>query len=243
MRSGEPIAVRWNNQLPSAHLLPIDRTLHGADMGAPTSGRRAPAQRESSADERRPSGSVVHQRIRQRRCGVRPGVQDLHPNDQDATTLWYHDHAIGITRLNVHTGLAGLYLIRDEQEDALNLPKGKYEIPIFIQDRRFNADGSMFFPVRDWEDADPRVPPIWSPEFFGDTITVNGKVWPFLEVEQRQYRLHCQRPERALLSHDAARGFGTGTLPFTTQIGADQGFLPRPVVVNDILSARPSVST
>ena len=64
-------------------------------------------------------------------------------NNQRPTTLWYHDHAIGITRLNVYAGLAGMYIIRNEEENALNLPAGKYEIPLLIQDKSFNEDGSL----------------------------------------------------------------------------------------------------
>ena len=88
-----------------------------------------------------------------------------YPNDQPATTLWYHDHALGITRLNVYTGLAGLYIIRDEVEGDLNLPSGPYEIPLMIQDRSFNANGSLFYPVQEPDDRE--VPPVWIPSSLG----------------------------------------------------------------------------
>ncbi len=102
-------------------------------------------------------------------------------------TIWYHDHAMGITRLNVVAGLAGFFLIRDDVEDSLNLPKGvgKYEIPLVIQDRIFNPDGSLFYP----DTGVTPVHPKWVPEFFGDVALVNGKVWPYLSVEPRKYRL------------------------------------------------------
>ncbi|MFL5409968.1 MAG: multicopper oxidase family protein [Myxococcales bacterium] len=121
-------------------------------------------------------------------------------NDQRATTLWYHDHALGMTRTNVYTGLAGFYLIRDAYEKSLNLPGpyGKYEIPIVMQDRSFNSDGSLFYPdSRVFFDGftGPYIPtpgsdisPIWNPEFFGNVMTVNGKTWPKLNVEPRKYR-------------------------------------------------------
>ena len=121
-------------------------------------------------------------------------------NDQRATTLWYHDHALGMTRTNVYTGLAGFYLIRDTYEQSLNLPGpyGKYELPLVIQDRSFNTDGSLFFPdSRVFFDgfAGPYIPtpgsdisPIWNPEFFGNVMVVNGKTWPKLNVEPRKYR-------------------------------------------------------
>src|SRR5439155_1151403 len=112
-----------------------------------------------------------------------------YPNDQAATQLWYHDHALGATRLNNFAGLQGVYLLRDRVEDSLNLPDGDFEIPLTIQDRFFTANGSLLYPVEDnGGDPDPRVPPVWIPEFFGDTLLVNGKVWPVLEVEPRKYR-------------------------------------------------------
>jgi bilirubin oxidase len=130
-----------------------------------------------------------------------------YPNDQRATTLWYHDHALGITRLNVYAGLAGFWLIRDAIEDGLNLPgpspklgdapgTAYYEIPIGIQDRSFNEDGSLFYPdSRAFFDGyegpyypETDVAPIWNPEFFGNAIVVNGRTWPYLEVEPRLYR-------------------------------------------------------
>ena len=70
-----------------------------------------------------------------------------YPNDQQATTLWYHDHALGVTRLNLYAGLAGFYLIHDEHELCLDLPKGKYDIPLMIQDKTFKEDGSLFYPA------------------------------------------------------------------------------------------------
>lgn len=68
-------------------------------------------------------------------------------NDQPASTLWYHDHSLGVTRLNVYAGLAGFYLLRDESEPELDLPGGEYEIPLVLQDRTFNDDGSLFYPT------------------------------------------------------------------------------------------------
>ena len=112
-----------------------------------------------------------------------PPIHARYPNDQAATTLWYHDHALGITRLNVYAGLAGFYLIRDAEEDALNLPSGPYEIPLLIQDRNFGAMGRCSI-LR----AKNGTHPMWMQEFFGDMICVNGKAAPFLEVEPRKYR-------------------------------------------------------
>jgi spore coat protein A, manganese oxidase len=138
-----------------------------------------------------------------------------YPNSQRASTIWYHDHALGMTRLNVYAGPAGFYIIRGGASDQVRDQRtGKkavlpgpapalgdapgttyYEIPIAIQDRSFNADGSLFYPSsREFFDgATEYIPstdlsPIWNPEFFGNTIMVNGNTWPFLSVEQRRYR-------------------------------------------------------
>jgi len=144
----------------------------------------------------------------------------LFENKQEATTLWYHDHALGITRLNVYAGLAGFYLIREKQGDKktdYNLPEGKFEIPIVIQDRSFYTDGSLAFTnVGD----NPEVNPYWSPEFFGDTITVNGKVWPNLNVEHCMYRFR-------LLNGSNARfyNFSFSNKMSFYQIGTDGIFL------------------
>ena len=161
-----------------------------------------------------------------------------YPNQQPPTTLWYHDHALGITRINVMSGLAGFYLLRDSWEftpDAVTLkrplPFDNYEYPIVIQDRSFNVDGSMWFPKIG---LDPMVHPYWQPEFFGNTIMVNGKVWPNLNVEQALYRFR-------LLDGSNARFY---TLWFQVkpanpllnpppltfyQIGTDGGYLSAPV--------------
>jgi bilirubin oxidase len=152
-----------------------------------------------------------------------PGTATFkYPNDQPATTLWYHDHALGMTRLNVYAGPAGFWLIRGGPYDKElgyvapgvgDSPLGEYtEIPIVIQDRSFNADGSLFYPDNRafFEGLNvpstvpfldiPYIPdlgcdglisdvsPIWNPEFFGNMMVTNGFTWPTLDVEQRRYR-------------------------------------------------------
>jgi len=152
-----------------------------------------------------------------------PGtVSFKYPNDQPATTLWYHDHALGMTRANVYAGPAGFWLIRGGLNDidlgyvapgVGDSPLGEYtEIPIVVQDRSFNADGSLFYPdnraffeVLNVPSTVPYldipfipdlgcdglisdVSPIWNPEFFGNMMVVNGFTWPKLDVEQRRYR-------------------------------------------------------
>jgi bilirubin oxidase len=169
-------------------------------------------------------------------------------NDQSAATLWYHDHVIGMTRLNVYAGLAGLYLLRDPMEPA-GLPTSAYEIPLVVQDRSFNRDGSLFFPPRRgfFEASDPAHAgddvraPIWNPEFFGNTIVVNGRTWPTLAVEARRYRLRIlngsdSRVFLLKLATDPLARPGTAAVPFW-QIGGDGGFLPKPVRLDQLMIA------
>ncbi len=210
------------------------------------------------------TGSAYHELARQaRRRGAlwRPGsaVAD-YPNDQRATTLWYHDHTLGMTRTNVYSGPAGFFLVRggpdDDVRDARtgrravlpgpapapgDRPGTRYrEIPLAIQDRSFAEDGSLFYPSsRAFFDvfAGPYapatdVPPIWNPEFFADTLVVNGVTWPYLEVEARRYRFRilngCQ-------SRFLVLALSTGT-PFW-QIGSEGGYLPEPVRLERLLVA------
>jgi len=153
-----------------------------------------------------------------------------------ASLLWFHDHGLGATRLNVFAGLAAAYLLRDEfdtgtEPDPIGIPGGAYEIPLVMQDRQFNLDGTFLYPTSD-------VPGlIWIGEYFGNVMLVNGKVWPFLEVEARKYRFRILNGSNARFYHLqlVAEG-GSGVLPFV-QIGADEGFLPRSVQLTDLLIA------
>ncbi|MDH3252404.1 MAG: multicopper oxidase domain-containing protein, partial [Ignavibacteria bacterium] len=167
-----------------------------------------------------------------------------YPNTQEAATLWFHDHVLGATRLNVYAGMAGFYFLRGgATEDALslpgwsgdglvqandrvtNLPIGTPylpEIEIVIQDRMFDNTGKLYFPNLP---TNPLVHPTWTPEFVGDIITVNGKTWPYLSVAPRRYRFR-------LLNGSNARfynlSFPKGG-PTVTQIGTDGGFLDAPL--------------
>ncbi|MGH8937954.1 MAG: multicopper oxidase family protein, partial [Actinomycetes bacterium] len=180
-----------------------------------------------------------------------------YPNDHRAATLWYHAHTLGMTRVNVYAGPAGFYLVRGGPDDqvidsrfgtkavlpgpapALGDPPGLayYEIPIAVQDRSFNDDGSLFYPdSREFFDGatadDPGfipvtdLSPIWNPEFFGNMIMVNGNTWPFQTVEQRRYRLRflngCQS-RFLILDFNNIPGVEVW------QIGNEGGFLGAPV--------------
>ena len=151
-------------------------------------------------------------------------------NDQEATTLWYHDHAMGITRLNVYAGLAGFYLLRDqydtgEPDGPIGLPTVPYEIPLVIQDKMFNWDGTLAYPLGEFGS-------IWAPEFFGDVATVNGKVWPNLNVERGLYRFRILNGSNARVYSLRLSG---GQMMF--QIGAEGGLLNAPVVLNQLIIA------
>jgi bilirubin oxidase len=180
-------------------------------------------------------------------------------NSQQPATLWFHDHTLGMTRLNVYAGPAGFYLLRG---GAWDLPVGTlpapasgsgtatYEIPLAIQDRSFTADGAFFYPPsRTFFDdfAGPYIPesdvsPIFNPEVFGTTIVVNGRTWPLLEVEPRRYRLRllngCSSRFLILKLVSDPRGPRPvpPALPFD-QIGSDGGFLASPVTVDQLLLA------
>lgn len=271
-----------SNPLPYQGPVPLVTHLHGAHVDAISDGYpeawnlplalnipRGYARTGSNYASVRPTlpGSAVYE----------------YDNSQEATALWYHDHTLGMTRLNVYAGLAGFWLIRDQVEEGLNLPgpapvlgedpngdpavRAKLrEIPILIQDRSFNADGSFFYPAKRafFEGLEPDqlnidfipaegpngmsdVAPLWNPEAFFNTMTVNGATWPIFEVEPDQYRLRllngCNSRFLILkLATDSSPGDGSiddGDLairpdPFH-QIGSDGGLLPNVATQSQLL--------
>lgn len=233
-RSGVPIKVKWFNNLPDRHFLPIDTTVDGADI--PTNpevrtvihlhGGHVPAASDGYPTEWFAPG------------GSSPVID--YPNNQGASTLWYHDHAMGITRLNVMAGLAGFYFIRDSVEEGLNLPSKDYEVPLVIQDREFNKDGSFDYPTEisgaggmgsSMSSSDLPKPTI-VPEFFGNFILVNGKAWPYLEVEPRKYRFRVLNGSNSRFYH---LSFSNGASFY--QIGTEGGFLNKPVQLKKLTLA------
>jgi len=217
-RSGDGLLVEWVNELPHQHFLPIDYRLHGAEADKPqvrTVAHLHGAKTRPESDGY-PEDWIV------------PGKSALYhyPNQQDAAMLWYHDHAMGINRLNIYAGLFGSFFVRDAAEDALNLPSGKYEVPLALFDRLLTPDGQLYYPVYD----KPEAP--WVPEVFGDAILVNGKLYPYLEVEPRKYRFRVLNASNGRFYHLA---FQNG-LEFH-QIGTDQGLLPAPVPLKSFLIA------
>jgi len=217
-RSNQGVIVEWVNELPDRHFLPIDHTLHGAEANLPAvrsvihlHGGKTPPESDGYPEQW---------------CVPGKSATFHYPNRQDAATLFYHDHTMGINRLNIYAGLQGMYLIRDEAEDALKLPRGKYEIPLLIYDRFLLPDGQLEYPVS----PNPKAP--WVPEVFGNAILVNGKLFPYLEVEPLQYRFRIMNG-----SNGRFYRFSLGKLLPFQQIGTEQGFLPAPVSAQRVVMA------
>src|SRR6266568_6727216 len=222
--SGTPLDVSYTNALPLIYpeWIPVDTRLtplgnqvramthlHGAFVAGTSDGNPAIT----------PDGFGLGQ------------TQTTHyPNEQPATLLWFHDHALGATRLNVFAGLAAAYILRDQYDtgsepNPIGIPGGAYEIPLVIQDRQFNPDGTFLYPTSD-------IPGVtWIGEYFGDVMLVNGKVWPFLDVEPRMYRFRILNGCNARIL-----SLGLGGVPMW-QIGAEGGLWDKPVAVRDLVLA------
>jgi spore coat protein A len=216
-RSGEDVLVEWANDLPQQHFLPIDYRLHGAKDNPPVRmvshmhGARVPPDSDGYPED-----------------WFVPGKSRLYhyPNQQEPAMLWYHDHAMGINRLNVYAGLFGVTFVRDKVEDNLNLPSGAFEIPLTIFDRMITPQGQLYYPVS------PKPDEPWIPELFGDAILVNGKLLPYCEVAPRKYRLRLLNASNARFYHLTLQN----GLAFQV-IGNDQGLLPAPLPAKKIALA------
>lgn len=252
VRRGRPIRVHWRNLLPATHLLPVDRTANMSSVPDVRTVVHLHGSRSHPASDGHPNAwftpeGAAQTRGPQYRADSQQSETYDYPNDQRATMLHYHDHALGVTRLNVHAGLSGLYVIRDDFEDALiaaGLPSGPHEIPLVLQDRILSTSGPAFFYPSQYDREDlgpgkyrPLPEPSLIPEFFGDAALVNGKAWPYVDVEPRAYRLRIlngspSRFYRVRLVESDARGDtlgGTAPGPAMVQIGSDGGFLAAPV--------------
>ena len=261
---GIPVQVTWINNISSPHMLPVDPTLHWANPNNdPEPTGPFPSYPPGYPEMQSPVPLVTHlhgAEVQSYSDGVPTQwftydglhgsdyytLKDTNPNSavyyypnmQQPTTLWYHDHALGITRINMMSGLSGFYLLRETNSSidyvADLLPKGKYEMPIVIQDRTFSADGSLYYPQNG---INPDVNPYWNDAFLGNTIVVNGKVWPNLDVDKGQYRFRILDSSNTRIYSLSFVNMQTGeTLPIV-QIGTDGGYLKSSVTVDKFIIA------
>jgi FtsP/CotA-like multicopper oxidase with cupredoxin domain len=269
-RRDEPLEITWENQLFNLpHLLPVDTSFHWAynqpgyerysiaRNGVPVVTHLHGGHSDSAADGIPQAFFSPGWAVRGPHWGNRKFV---YQNDQGAGTLWYHDHALGLTRLNVYAGLAGFYILHDDfdtggADNAYGLPHGPYELAYAIQDRMFTAEGQLFFPAYPgdpfWDDfitdegvTDAPIPSGLA-EFFGDHMMVNGLAWPKAEVEPRRYRVRLLNGTdsrfmilrlRPTDIHATTLDGAGAPLPFTV-IGGDQGFVPQAAEVDELLIA------
>jgi spore coat protein A len=227
---GRPIEVVWENRLPTRHLFAIDPHIHGAMP--PTPAVRTVPHLHGSRSESQSDG------LPEKWFTPEQSALYRYPNSQQAATLWYHDHALGITRLNVYAGLSGFFLLRDDVERSLNLPAGDYEIPLILQDRTLDDQGQLVYaPTMD--DAVRLPPGVWGPMFFGELPIVNGAVYPHFDVEPRPYRLRLLNGSNSrflnIFFNLAKHVTDIPSLVAVHQIGSDGGLLPAPVKVNKLL--------
>ena len=226
-QSGTPLDISYTNRLPLTYpdWIPVDTNLTplGNQVRAMTHLHGAFVAGDSDGNpEVTPNGFGFGD------------TQTVHYTNQlpqmPATLLWFHDHALGATRLNVFAGLAAAYILRDQYDTGLEpnpigIPGGAYEIPLVIQDRQFNPDGTFLYPTSDIEGV------TWIGEYFGDVMLVNGKVWPFLNVEPRLYRFRILNGCNARILNLDIGG------PNFWQIGAEGGMWDIPVPVKHLVLA------
>ena len=201
-RSGRRVVVRQKNELP----VPVSTHLHGGVT---------PPESDGYPTDLVPPG----------------GHKDyVYPNEQRASTHWYHDHRMDFTGPQVWRGLAGFYLVRDEAEDALTLPKGEKDVPVMIADRLFAEDGSFYYPSLDSSlTGEPGVLGAYGDGVLGDSVLVNGAVQPFFEVSNTRYRfriLNASNARQYELALDSGRPL--------VQVGSDGGLLSAPQTLRRI---------
>lgn len=231
-RANRPVVIKYINQLPTDRASfplkdAIDDTIPGADV--PTGAAIPHFHGGHSAA--RFDGTPNQWWTADGQVGM-DYVTDTFTfmNDQPAALYWYHDHTMGATRLKPYLGLAAAYLIVDDIDNGETImgqkvPSGygKYHLPIVLQDKTFNADGSLFYPTEGISAEHPK----WVPEFFGDTPVINGKAYPFLDAQPRRYRLRFLNGSQARFYNLHLQLAGQD-LPFWV-IGSEGGLLPDPV--------------
>ncbi|XP_023538288.1 multicopper oxidase LPR2-like isoform X2 [Cucurbita pepo subsp. pepo] len=224
--------VTWENHLPDRHILPWDPTIPTAipagNRGIPTVVHLHGGITEPGSDGH--ATSWFTNGFKQK--GPSWTNKTYHYNNhQHPGNLWYHDHAMGLTRVNLLAGLIGSYIIRHPHVEApLRLPHGReFDRPLVIFDRSFLYNGSIFM---NSTGNNPSIHPQWQPEYFGDVIVVNGKAWPRLTVRRRKYRFRIINASNARFF----KFFFTNGLRFI-HVGSDSAYLAKPVVSKAILLA------
>ncbi len=169
-----------------------------------------------------------------------------YPNKQEPGTLWFHDHALGLTRTNVYSGMAAFYFLRDPVREPANLPSGAQEIEMAIQDRQFDTNSQLFFPdgsgalcgtglpndpCLNGGPGNPLIHPLWIPEFLGDVVVVNGAPWPYFNVQPRRYRFRLLDGSNARMYNLA---FGAAKV---YAIGSDGNYLNTPKPLTTLFMA------
>ncbi len=261
-RKGTPTTITYVNNLPLNSVLrpylTIDQTIHWADplnAGHSDSPYTGPIPtvvhlhggEDQSTSDGVPEGWFTNNGLHGKGyASYLPTAPNAavynYPNGQQATTLWFHDHTLGITRLNVYAGQAAFYLLRDEFDtglasNPLKLPAGNYEVELMIQDRQFDTNGQLLFPdsnnnpsLVDGPPSNPNIHPYWIPEFFGDVNVVNGRAYPFLKVEPRRYRFRFVNGSNARFYRMGLVDASSGAIcPPMYIIGNDGGLLDAPV--------------
>ncbi|MER5887609.1 O-aminophenol oxidase PhsA [Streptomyces sp. NPDC001941] len=251
VRRGQRVRIAWTNRIPPGSEYPVT-----AVEVLPKPGEPAPHNRPgregvpASADVAAlPAWSVTHLHGAQTGGGndgwadnaVGYGDAQLseYPNDHQAVQWWYHDHAMNITRWNVYAGLVGTYLVRDDEEDALGLPCGARELPLVLADRNLDVDpdgrlnGRLLHKTTIVVEKDPETgKPVTLP-FLGPYSTVNGTIWPHLEVADGWYRFRLVNASNARVYDLVLVDEDDVPVPGVVhQIGSDGGLLPRPVGVD-----------
>ena len=228
-RSGRATIVRQINALP----VPVSTHLHGGRTPASSDGYPTdlilPRNRSS---EEHSTHAHPDWPLHNNKAGWsfhRGSKHYFYPLEQRAATLWYHDHRMDFSGPQVYRGLAGFHIIRDDEEDALPLPKDQKDVQLMICDRSFGEDGSFIYPARDPSlQSKPGVKEHYMDGVLGDAILVNGVLWPFMEVSNTRYRfriLNASNARRYRLALDPGPSDG---LPFV-QVGSDGGLLGAPI--------------
>lgn len=237
-KKGRPVIVKWFNLLPNnPDTFPLKASIDPTVMGSDLPTGRAIPHLHGGKTAARFDGTPGQWWTINGQKGM-DYVSDTftYTNDQPAALLWYHDHSMGATRFNPYLGLAAGYLIFDQVDTGTTIngqkvPSGNYHLPIVLQDKVFNADGTLFYPTS----GNNAVHPVWVPEFFGDTPVINGKAFPRLDAEPRRYRLRFLNGSQARFYNLAFDNQGT-LLPFHV-IGSEQGLLPAPIQKTELLIA------